>query len=243
MQRVFIDNNLDSRVVLTGEEYHHLAEVLRYQPGKTFEVADTNGQVAVYELSRIDIDQKQLHAKRISENSRNSELPVEVTLICALTKGKKIDETVEKGTEFGASHFVFYPSKFSPLKYSDEWGQKKEERLNKIALSAAKQSHRNVVPSVEIVRSWSECDLDAQIKFLAYEKTDPTGLNFKASLDKLSPGTSVCCAFGPEGGYDVLEVDEFIDHGFQDISLGQRILRAENAPIFFLSVLSFYFEL
>ncbi|BDR56044.1 RsmE family RNA methyltransferase [Xylocopilactobacillus apis] len=243
MQRVFISNELTDQITLSGEDYHHLIEVLRYQKGKTFEVADKLGQVAVYEVNKINESKKTLDIKLVSKNDRDTELPVEVTLICALTKGKKIDETVEKGSEFGANHFIFYHSKYSPVKYSDEWGQKKEERLNKIALTAAKQSHRNFIPTVTVQEHLLWDELEFQTKFLAYEKASDSKSDLKERLSKIAIPSSLCCAFGPEGGFASKEVEEFIEHGFHSISLGRRILRAENAPLFFLSVLSFYFEI
>lgn len=240
MQRVFINSELSDQVILTNSDYHHLVEVLRYRLGKKFQITDPFGNVADYGVEAVDLDKKQLIAKLIQKIDQSGELPVDVTLICALTKGKKIDETVEKCTEFGAHHFVFYYSKFSQGKYSSEWANKKEERLNKIALTAARQSHRNVIPDVSIYDDVPWEQINSEHKFLAYEKTSQP---LKKHLEIIERDSSVCCAFGPEGGFSPEEVKLYSEHGFNSISLGKRILRAENAPLLFLSVLSFYFEI
>lgn len=243
MQRIFVPNQLDDEIKINGEDYHHLVEVLRYEVGQVIEISDYNGNLANYEIKKISPLDKSLIVKMIEKIKNDSELPVDVTLVCALTKGKKIDETVEKGTEFGANHFIFYSSQYTPLTYPENWCKKKTERLNKIALTAAKQSHRNIVPTVTIQKELDWERINCQYKFLAYEKAKDEDKFFKNALEKIKSGTKVCCAFGPEGGFTPLEVEEYEKHGFNSISLGKRILRAENAPLLFLSVLAFYFEL
>lgn len=244
MQRIFIkDSNLPANLLITGPDYHHLAEVLHLTLGKKIEAVDAKGQVGVYQLFEVATNPKVIKAKLWQKQTKTSELPLAVTLLCALTKGQKIDETVEKGTEFGANHFIFFPSQYSPMKFSLSWAEKKKIRLNKIAASAAKQAHRTVIPQVEILASLPLASLGDQPKFLAYEKQKSSQTALKDLLAKLVPNSAIYCAFGPEGGFAPAEVKEYVNSGFQPISLGNRILRAENAPLFFLSVLSFYFEL
>lgn len=244
MQRIFIKNiKLPLKFQLIGSEYHHLIEVLRLTSGNFIEIVDLNGEIGLYQLAKINLASKTAEAIFFQKKIQKNELPIIVTLICALTKGKKIEETVEKGTEFGASNFIFYPSQYSPIKFSNSWAQKKEMRLNKIAISAAKQSHRTVIPKVHIQGHLSYDKLENKPKFLAYEKQVASESTLNLALAKLKSQSEVYCAFGPEGGWTPLEVKDYQHHGFQTISLGNRILRAENAPLFFLSVLSFYFEM
>ena len=78
----------------------------------------------------------------------SNEMPVKVTIACGLPKGDKLDLIVQKGTELGMSAIIPFKAERSIVKWDEKKGDKKIERLRKIAKEAAEQCHRTVIPEV-----------------------------------------------------------------------------------------------
>lgn len=136
----------------------------------------------------------------------------------------------------------------SIVKWDDKKGEKKTERLQKIALEAAEQSHRTHVPVIENPISFKQ--LVATVNqydavFIADEEDAKQSERTKFA-DKLralaGEATSILCIFGPEGGIARSESEALLAAGAQTMSLGPRILRAETAPLYALAAISYEFE-
>lgn len=126
---------------------------------------------------------------------------------------------------------------------------KNQERLQKIAQEAAEQSHRTHIPVIEFPISFKQLlqkikDYDAV--YIADEEDAKLAerIKFSDKLKKLSANnsTKILCIFGPEGGISRQESAALIEAGAQTMSLGPRILRAETAPLYALSAISYEFE-
>ena len=122
--------------------------------------------------------------------------------------------------------------------------QKKVNRWNAIAESAAKQSGRGIVPEVLPVMKWKEAleyarQLD--VKMIPYEKA--AGINAtKQLIGSVSFGQSVGIFIGPEGGFEEAEVEAAKAMGAVPVTLGKRILRTETAGMTILSILMYHLE-
>ena len=86
-------------------------------------------------------------------------------------------------------------------------------------------------------------NLPYQVKLVAYEESAKQGETSMLTQALSADATSVVCAFGPEGGFSPEEIQQLQAHEFSSIGLGPRIMRAETAPMYFLSVLSYKYEL
>ena len=134
---------------------------------------------------------------------------------------------IQKAAELGATKIIPMISKNISKKIPIDIN-KKIERWNQIALNASEQSFRNKQMIVDKPMSFKEVlNINASNKYIAHEKDDST---VKGSFP-----TNSLFLVGPEGGFTSNEVSEANNSGFETISLGKRILRAETASIFILS--------
>ncbi|MFZ2976566.1 MAG: RsmE family RNA methyltransferase, partial [Lactococcus raffinolactis] len=113
---------------------------------------------------------------------------------------------------------------------------------------AAEQSKRLMIPKTEILSNLKA--LTDQFEqydqvLIAYEESAKAGETaaFVDRLSHLKAGQNLLVIFGPEGGLSPEEIDVFTQLGAVKIGLGPRIMRAETAPMYVLSAISFYTEL
>lgn len=132
------------------------------------------------------------------------------------------------------------------VKLDDKTANKKIERWNKIAESAAKQSGRDIIPKVEEVKSISDiCSSinNYDILIVAFEGEESNTL--KTELKKLTnkENLKIGIVIGPEGGIDIEEVNKLQNAGAKIVTLGKRILRTETAPIAMISNIVYELEM
>lgn len=252
MQHYFLKESqveLGEQVLLSQEDSHHFLNVLRAQLGTKVTVASESGLSYLAELVEIQEGQAVLLILQLEKDDLHSvELPVNVTIACGLSKNDKIDLIVQKATECGMSEFMPLALKRDVVKWVGKKADAKIERLAKIAKGAAEQSHRLIVPEINTLHTMEQL-LQASsaydIKLIAYEETAKEGQHSQLAqiVKQIQSKQKVLIVFGSEGGLDPKEVDRLETNGFVACSLGPRILRAETAPIYFLSALSFALEL
>ena len=135
-------------------------------------------------------------------------------------------------------------TKRSVVKLDAKKAEKKTERWQQIAQSAAKQAGRGYIPEVHSVMTYKEAMEYARkldVVLIPYELAE--GMEeTKKMIRQIQPGQSVGIFIGPEGGFEIEEVEEAINAGAKAITLGKRILRTETAGLTTLSVLMFHLE-
>ncbi|WP_062355722.1 16S rRNA (uracil(1498)-N(3))-methyltransferase [Bacillus kwashiorkori] len=247
MQRYFVNDAIDENYIqLAGNDYHHITRVMRMTIGDKISVVFSTKEVAICKITKIADDH--LLAKVLEKFTEDRELPVNVTIACGLLKGEKFDLVVQKATELGVHKIIPISSERTIVKLDNEKAKKRQERWRKIAKEAAEQSERLVVPSIDVPKSIttfiSECE-KYDYKLVAYEEAGRTNEKnqFFQTLEKVTKDNSLVLVIGPEGGLSELEVEQLQLAGFLPCGLGPRILRAETAPLYALSAMSFYFEL
>jgi 16S rRNA (uracil1498-N3)-methyltransferase len=243
MQRYFVDpSQMDEQyVVITGDDVNHIVKVMRSRIGD--EVICCNGEGRDVRGAIESFEGDAVRVRILEEGLPNRELPVQVTIAQGLPKGDKMELVIQKGTELGAFSFCAFTSSRTVVKLDDKKEKKRIERWQKIAKEAAEQSHRSHVPTIENVLSWRELLASASrfhYALFAYEKEETVTL--RQALTEVQPGASILLVIGPEGGFDEKEVAEAEAAGFVSVSLGRRILRAETAPLYALSCVSYQFE-
>lgn len=245
MQRYFIESAVEGARI-TGEDARHIARVMRMKEGEEIVVVAQN-IAHICEITAFDGDDVLVQATERTIPS--PELPINVTVACGLPKGDKLELITQKATELGMFALLPFEAERSIVKWDAKKGAKKQERLQKIAKEAAEQSHRTHIPEIfepvsfkQLVQLLENYDavFIADEEDAKAEKRTRFAEKLKNEYDKKSK--SILIIFGPEGGISRKEADTLIQAGAQTMSLGPRILRAETAPLYALSAISYEFE-
>ncbi|MDQ0351069.1 16S rRNA (uracil1498-N3)-methyltransferase [Alkalibacillus filiformis] len=252
MQRYFISEDLwnlnDNKVLISGEDFHHIVNVMRKNPGSQFICCHPSEQSYLVEITEINNDEHVIHCLVIEQLDENRELPVYVTLAQGLPKGDKLDLVVQKATELGVREFVPLKMDRSIVKWDDKKAKKKLQRLEKIAKEASEQSHRQAIPTITNVETiHSLLKRETFDKILIASEYEAKGENqgtesFSELLKEIDDNDRILVIIGPEGGISEGELQYSLSNQAVPIRLGPRILRTETAPLYVLSILSFYLE-
>lgn len=222
------------------DEYtHHMKNVMRLRVDDEFEMVDKSHRL--FQCKIIEMD-RHIEYEVTREKESDAELPVYVTIVCPLLKGEKFDWMIQKSTELGAHHFKIYDADRSIVKLDDKKRHKRLERFKKIVTEASEQSGRLRIPEVEFSGSLPSLDFDGEDHiFIAYEHHAGDGeMSLGAHMERVTPESSISFIFGPEGGLTEREVTAY--EQFHPVSLGSRILRAETAPLYFLTAVGLSLE-
>lgn len=246
MQRYFVAAEPGTATItLPPEIAHHLTTVLRAQRGTQVELVLADHQAY---LAEVVATQPVTTVKLLQKLAGNSELPVQVTLLCGLPKTKEKPEwIVQKATELGATTIAFFEAERSVSHWAANKRERKLARLQKIADGAAEQSHRNYQPQVAYYPGLREALAanPAPVRLVAWEESAKRGETsaLAQQLAKLTAGDRLVAIFGPEGGLTTGEVEQMQAAGVTAVGLGPRILRTETAPLYFLAAVSYACEL
>lgn len=247
MQRYFLTPEafVDNSVTLPSDVVHHIGTVLRQGPG--YEMVLLDGAGNEYDCVVTSLEKKSGVAKVLSTRRSETELPIDVTLAYALPKGDKVELVAQKATELGLHHLLLFESNRSVAKWDGKKVPKKVERIQKIMQEAAEQSYRAVVPTCTFLTSKQLSQQFGQYDqvIIAYEESAKEGEQsaLAKTLNRLEPKQRLLVITGPEGGFDVNEIDQWIQAGATACAFGPRILRSETAPLYALSAISFALEL
>jgi len=212
-------------VTLTETEAHHLAHVLRHQPGDLVELFSGGGLVASCKVAVVhkrDVELEVLSARQDSPSK------TVLTLATAVPKGDRFDWLIEKATELGVSRLIPITTTRSVVDPRDS----KLEKLRQTVITACKQSGRNHLMSISAVTPWNEFRQKAasdQQVLIAHPKGE--SLNSIFPSISTSEARPMVIAIGPEGGFSDEEVQSAILSGARAIHLGPYILRIETAAI------------
>ena len=247
MQRYFVKGIVSEAthsLEFSKEQVHQLKKVMRVRVGEQLEVVDDNSQLAIVEVTALE----PFEVKVVELLEQKVELPVAVTIAVGLSKGDKLDWIVQKATELGVSEIIPLSMTRNVVKWTGDKSAKKIERLQKIAEEASEQSHRLKVPRVTNVMTLKELasyTSSFEQKLIAYEESAKVGesLQLVQSLQLLQEQERIIFVFGPEGGIEEQEVELLEKSGYFPCSLGPRILRAETAPLYALTAVSYQCEL
>ena len=247
MQRYFINQVIQSVgeiISVPKEQEHHMVKVMRMNIEECCEIVDEKEELYIAKL--IQISPLELVIEEHKE--QQVELPIDVTIFVGLSKGDKLEKIVQKATELGVHTIVPVEMKRNMVKWTKDKSQKKIERLQKIAQEAAEQSHRLHVPKVLDLMTLKESVILANQStkaLVAFEEVAKEGeaAVFVQTLTSLQKGDSIAFYFGPEGGFDLQEIEYLNSQEVYSCALGPRILRAETAPMYALAAVSYHFEL
>ena len=231
MRRFFTDDIAEQSATITGDDAHHISRVLRMKAGDALSLCDGAGHEYDATISSISPDAITCALGERRESAAES--PVHVTLFQCLPKTGKMELIVQKCTELGVFAVVPVVSARCVVVPNKDY-DKKRERYNRVALEAAKQSRRGIIPTVLPLIELKKIDVKAFDLFLvAYE--DENNISLKQALRAVKSPQSIALLIGPEGGLEEGEVAQLVKAGAKSVSLGPRILRTETAGMAMLA--------
>ena len=229
----FADGIIENDVYLiTGEDARHIEKSLRMRKGEELTLVSEGTQ---YLCTVKDFLQGSVEVEVKASKPCDREASVQVTLYQSLTKGDKMDFIVQKSVELGVHRIVPVITGRCVSRPDEKSLRKKIDRWQKIALGAAQQSCRGIVPEV--------CDaLSFEQALESSQALDCSVIFYEGGGEKLRNFTdkgyrSFGMFIGCEGGFDLSEVESARSQGVTPATMGKRILRAETAPLAALSAL------
>lgn len=226
MQKLFVENINDEKIILDGESARHIAKSLRMRVGDVICVTDGGGDDCGCQIEEITKDEVVL--KVCYKQACESEPSCRVTIYQGVPKSSKMEDIIQKCVELGVCKIVPTLTKRCVSRPDDKAAGKKNQRYQKIALEAAQQSGRGIVPKIENMKTLRQAiaEDESDVKIVFYE-----GGGEKLA-DIVKPDTeSVSVFIGPEGGFEQEEVEQIEASGGVRATLGKRILRTQTAPV------------
>ncbi len=217
----------DGTVRVTGNEAHHMRDVMRVTPGETITLIDTNGlehSARLERYSRAGAELRVLATRRASARAR-------LVLAQAIIKGPRMDFIVEKAAELGATEL--WPI-ICARGLVREPGTERHARWNRLAIAASKQSILAPPMRVREAMDFRELIHDAPretLKLICSAGAEPIG----TILEHATPG-AMLVAVGPEGDFDPIELAQASQAGFVTAGLGNARLRSETAALAALAI-------
>lgn len=233
MQKFFVKSEqIEENIIkIIGTDVNHIINVLRLKKDDEIQICneDTSenyiAKITQYDKEKVICD---IEKKLITTVETN----VDITVYQGLPKADKMELIIQKTTEIGVKKIVPVAMERSIVKLNEKDKNKKVERWQKIAEVAAKQSKRDIIPKItnivkiaELYEKIKEYDLF----IVAYE--DEKQLSLKQILKQNNKVKNIAVLIGPEGGIAFQEIEQLKQNGAIIVTLGDRILRTETAPI------------
>lgn len=246
MQQYFVDANPKSEFIEVTDKdtIKHMFQVMRLSVGDEIILVLQDG---IKRLARLE--DRELHIFKVLEKLEdNVELPINVVIACGFPKGDKFSFIAQKSTELGAKEIWGFPAEYSIVKWDNKKLEKLQDKLEKVVQGAAEQSKRNFIPEIKLIgkkNKFIEELVNFDRVFIASEEAAKIGekMLLVKNLEKMHGGERILFIFGPEGGISLSEIKKFEEAGGVCIGLGPRIMRAETAPLYALSAVSYALEM
>ncbi len=227
----FIGKIEKEHAIIEGEELTHLRNVLRLNVGDEVTVINGDGCDYLCQIIKIDKNIAFLSVKSKKNNKNNAKN--NISLFISAIKREKLELVVQKAVELGIKNLFIFESQFSTMKLKGE----KIIRYQKIIESATKQCERADFMKIRLISFSEMLERFAQhkVKLFANERE---GEEFDFSV--LKTAKDIAILVGCEGGFSAQEKAQILQTKPQNISLGNRILRAETAAILLSGIASLF---
>lgn len=231
--RVYQDSalQLNSEIILSPEASHHILRVLRLKEGDLITVF--NGEAGEYQAKLLHVAKQQAHVLLEKYIDRSVESPLQIHLGQGISRGEKMDYTIQKAVELGVAKITPLFTERCGVKLTAERLSKRVQHWQAIAISACEQSGRNTIPQILAPQNfsvWLEQRAE-QIRIML----DPCAKNSWEDLPKQIH--TLAFAVGPEGGLTDAELVLAERKNFISLPLGPRILRTETAGLAAIAVM------
>ncbi len=234
----FSKNIYNNQIIIDdAAELHHIKNVSRLKVNDSLCIFDESGRE--YQCSIDSFTNDSVRLKIIKQLKKDKSPHVDLSVACAIAKGKRFDNVLEKLTELGVTRIIPVKTKRT-IPQIDLKAQKKNSRWMKVILAACKQSFRIDIPELTAVKALKDvCSLkgDFDLKLIAFKREGSVPILKVLEGNSFS---SVVVLIGPEGDFTESEVTQAEQHGFIPVSLGNNILRVDTASIYASSVIISY---
>lgn len=215
------DARLGNTVSIEPAEALHITKVFRKRDGDTIQITDGAGSLFDATLT---IDGRRTSAL-IAERIRTDETKIPLEIAISPTKNnERLEWFIEKAVEIGIGKISLIECDHS------ERVHVKQDRLQRVAISAMKQSLKLHLPEITEIQnfdSWVK-NAQAEIKCIAHCYDDADKRLLK---NVLNAKEHVCIAIGPEGDFSKKEIELAVANGFMGVGLGNSRLRTETAAL------------
>lgn len=240
MPRFFVGENqiADNKITIVGQDVKHIKNVLRMAVGQNVDICDDKGRKYACEIENIA--KEEITVKILSCNEQGNEPGIPVTILQGVPKGEKMELIIQKNVELGITKIVPVIMERCVVKFQNQQDkEKKAARWNKIAMEAAKQCGRSIIPKVLVPENLSKviAELPQDALLITASENEKT-VSLKEILQKEKP-REIYFIIGPEGGIAASEEECLKNAGFNSVSLGPRILRTETAGFALLSAIRY----
>ncbi|QQS37450.1 MAG: 16S rRNA (uracil(1498)-N(3))-methyltransferase [Ignavibacteriales bacterium] len=215
-------NVIGEKVKIIGEEVRHISKVMRHKPGD--KLYTTDGKGFLYEGTIEKISKDEIEINIISKKYFENVLENIWFCLPKIKSQDRIEFAIEKCTELGITNFIFYNAE------REIKSNLKRTRIEKVAMSAMKQSLRLHLPKIEEVNSITDLN-KFNHNLIVLEQKSPSRL----SDLKIISGSQFYFLFGPEGGFSEKETSLICSENHY--SLGLSRLRTETAAVSCASII------
>jgi 16S rRNA (uracil1498-N3)-methyltransferase len=215
---------------LSDDAFGHIVRVLRLAEGDLVTLFNGN-EAYQYTAKLIEVKKKHASVEIICQNAVANESPLNVHLGQAISRGERMDFTLQKSVELGVNKITPLFTERCGVKLSAERLTKKRDQWQKIVISACEQSGRCIVPEVAdpmYLQDWLNQETCA-LKLNLHPKAEHSIMTIP--IENTNNEQRVRLLIGPEGGLSDEEISQANLADFQDILLGPRVLRTETAAL------------
>lgn len=221
---------LGDHFTIDGAAANHMLKVLRMEVGR--QVVLFNGKGAEYPSTIISTQKKSLVLEINTEVIRSAESPLQIHLGQAISRGDRMDYSIQKAVELGVIDITPIFSQRSEMKLKGDRLEKKMQHWEGVIIAACEQCGRNKLPKLhppKTVQQWGD-ELSCDLKLVLHHRA-------VTDLNSFNQPQSTALLIGPEGGLTDIEIDAAEHSGFSSVLFGPRILRTETAALCAISVL------
>lgn len=229
ISRLFLEGNFQANqtIELPKEQAHYVLTVLRLKHNCAIEAFNGKGLVASGKLLVTGRRSAEFAIESVSES--NHESPLNTLLVQGISRGDRMDYTIQKAVELGVSAIQPIFTERCEVKLQGDKLEKRRAQWQAIVINACEQSGRTVVPEIRPIQTY-QAWLVEQTKKAAFGLVlDPYAQDSFNSLTTPDISQPISLLIGPEGGLTDQEVEQAVNAGLTAIQLGPRILRTETA--------------
>lgn len=218
------------RLALDDNGLNHAVRVLRLKPGHPLILF--NGEGGEYEAVLVEADRRRATVEVGAFRAVAMESPLAITLVQGISRGERMDYTVQKAVELGVSRIVPVTTERTVVNLDGDRREKRHQRWQTQAIAACEQCGRDRIPLVEPITTLDE--------WLARpQRGECWILDHRAETGPApsSETPEATLLIGPEGGLTEEEREAARAVGYRGIRLGPRVLRTETASVVALTLL------